>query len=100
MENIQINIKDGIKLHIIPIYTNAPSPIPKKPAIYARSININLETLIWNPNPKSGTAKEAIPVIATIIINIGLTTLALTAAWPKTSAPTIPYSRAYRRWNS
>jgi len=38
--------------------------------------------------------------MATIIINIGLTMPALTAACPKTSAPTIPYSRAYRRWNS
>ena len=35
-------------------------------------------------------AKEAIPVIATIIIKIGLTIPALTAACPKTKAPTIP----------
>ena len=34
--------------------------------------------------------KDAIPVIATIIINIGLTIPALTAACPSTSAPTIP----------
>ena len=44
----------------------------------------------WNPNEKSGIANEAIPVMATIIINIGLTILALTAACPKTNAPTIP----------
>ena len=35
-------------------------------------------------------AKEAIAVIATIIIKIGLTIFALTAACPKTNAPTIP----------
>ena len=35
-------------------------------------------------------AKELIPVIATIMINIGLTIPALTAAWPRTMAPTIP----------
>ena len=34
--------------------------------------------------------KELIPVIATIMINIGLTIPALTAAWPRTMAPTIP----------
>lgn len=34
--------------------------------------------------------KDAIPVIATIIINMGLTIPALTAACPSTSAPTIP----------
>lgn len=35
-------------------------------------------------------AKDAIPVIATTMIKIGLTILALTAACPKTKAPTIP----------
>ena len=34
--------------------------------------------------------KELIPVIATIMINIELTIPALTAAWPRTMAPTIP----------
>ncbi len=34
--------------------------------------------------------KDAIPVIATTMIKIGLTILALTAACPKTKAPTIP----------
>lgn len=43
-----------------------------------------------NPKEKSGMAKEHIPVIATIIIKIGLTIFALTAASPSTSAPTIP----------
>ena len=35
-------------------------------------------------------AKDAIPVIATTMIKIGLTISALTAACPKTKAPTIP----------
>jgi hypothetical protein len=39
---------------------------------------------------KSGIANELIPVIATIIINIGLTMPALTAACPKINPPTIP----------
>ena len=36
---------------------------------------------------KSGMLKEQIAVIATIIINIGLTKLALTAASPKIKPP-------------
>ena len=36
--------------------------------------------------------KDDIAVMATIIIKIGLTIPALTAASPITSAPTIPYS--------
>ena len=72
------------------MYTSNPNPSPKNPDIYAKAINKNLEILKWNPNEKSGIAKEAIPVIAIIIIKIGLTILALTAAWPRTKAPTIP----------
>jgi len=53
-------------------------------------MNRNLKTLNEKPREKSGTAKEQIPVIATIIINIGLTKLALTAASPNIRAPTIP----------
>ena len=85
---------------MIEIQTNNPREMPKNPAIKPSSINKNLKYLKWNPKEQSGIAKEAIPVMATIIINIGLTMPALTAACPKTSAPTIPYSRAYRRWNS
>ena len=43
----------------------------------------NLKTLNVKPNEKSGIAKEDIAVIATIIIKIGLTKFALTAASPK-----------------
>ena len=49
-----------------------------------------MKYLKWKPKEKSGIAKEAIPVIATIIIRIGLTIPALTAACPNTNAPTIP----------
>ena len=40
--------------------------------------------------------KEAIPVIATIIIRVGLTIPALTAASPKIRAPTIPIEEPIR----
>ena len=75
---------------IIEIYTNKPKLIPKKPAIYPSKINKNLNNLKWKPKEKSGIADEAIAVIATIIIRVGLTILALTAASPITNAPTIP----------
>ena len=81
------------------IYINKPSEIPKNPAINPSKINKNLKYLKWKPKEKSGIAKEAIPVIATMIIKIGLTIPALTAACPKTKAPTIPYRRSYRRRN-
>ena len=42
----------------------------------------NLYILNVNPSEKSGIAKEQIAVIATIIIKIGLTRFALTAASP------------------
>ncbi len=45
-------------------------------------------------------AKEAIPVIATTIIKIGLTIPALTAACPKTKAPTMPNGRSNSRRDS
>ena len=64
--------------------------MPKKPEIKPRSKKINLITRIWKPNEKSGMANDAIPVIATTIIKIGLTILAETAACPSTKAPTIP----------
>ena len=64
--------------------------MPKNPAIKPSKIKANRKYLKWNPKEKSGMAKEAIPVIATTIIKIGLTIPALTAACPKTKAPTIP----------
>ena len=45
-------------------------------------------------------AKEAMAVIATIIIKIGLTIPAETAACPKTKAPTIPIVGPNRRRHS
>ena len=55
------------------IYINNPKLIPKNPAINPNKIKANLKYLKWKPNEKSGIAKDAIPVIATIIIKIGLT---------------------------
>ena len=60
-----------------------PAAIPKNPATNAKIIYKNLYILKVNPIEKSGIAKEQIPVIATIIINIGLTKFALTAASPQ-----------------
>lgn len=91
---------NDFKLQIIDIYINKPNEIPKKPAIYPSKINRNLKYLKWKPKVKSGMAKEEMAVIATIIIKIGLTIPALTAACPKTKAPTIPNSRTNRRRNS
>ena len=62
---------------------NKPIAIPKKPAIYPKIIYINLKILNVNPREKSGIANEHIAVIATIIISIGLTKFALTAASPQ-----------------
>ncbi len=76
------------------IYTNSPKDMPKNPAIKPNKMNANLKYLKWNPNEKSGIVKDEIPVIATTIIKIGLTIPALTAASPKTNAPTIPNSRS------
>lgn len=56
--------------------------MPKKPAIYAKTIYINLKILREKPKVKSGIVKLQIPVNATIIIRIGLTILAETAASP------------------
>lgn len=97
--DIKLTPKD-FKLQRVEIYTNKPKEIPKNPAINPSNINPNLKYLKWNPKEKSGIAKDAIPVIATMIIRIGLTIPALTAAWPKTRAPTIPNSRTYRRRDS
>ena len=47
----------------------------------------NLNNLKEKLKEKSGIAKEHIPVIATIIIKIGLTRFAETAASPNTKAP-------------
>ena len=52
-------------------------------SIITEIIYKNLYILKVNPIEKSGIAKEQIPVIATIIINIGLTKFALTAASPQ-----------------
>ena len=83
-------IPKDFKSHNIEIYTNSPKLIPKNPDIYPKRINKNLKYLKWKPKEKSGIAKEDIPVRATIIIKIGHTIFALTAACPKTNAPTIP----------
>ena len=50
----------------------------------------NLQILTAKFNDKSGILNEQIAVIATIIIKIGLTKFALTAASPKINPPTIP----------
>ena len=69
---------------------NIPTPIPKKPHKDPKRIYANLVTLKWKLNEKSGIENEEIAVTAIIIINIGETILADTAASPKTKAPTIP----------
>lgn len=78
------------KLHKTVVYTNIQIPIPRNPEKKDSIRNTNLIIRKWNPKEKSGIAKEDIPVIATIIISMGLTIFALTAAWPNTNAPTIP----------
>ena len=67
----------------MPIYPNNPTEIPIKPKKVPKIIKANLNILKWNCNEKLGIAKEASAVIATIIIDIGLTKFALTAASPK-----------------
>lgn len=57
--------------------------MPKNPAIYPKIIYKNLYILKAKPREKSGIAKEQIAVMATIIIRIGLTKFALTAASPQ-----------------
>ncbi len=59
-----------------------PKAIPKNPAKYPSTIYINLKILIEKAKVKSGTVKLQIPVKAIIIIRIGLTILAETAASP------------------
>ncbi len=69
-----------------------PNAIPKNPAKYPKIIYINRNILIANLKELSGIAKEQIPEKATIIISIGLTIFAETAASPNIRAPIIPYS--------
>ena len=69
-----------------------PNAIPKNPAKYPSIIYINLNIFRENLKALSGIANEQIPAEAIIIIRIGLTILAETAASPKISAPIIPYS--------
>ncbi len=69
-----------------------PNAIPKKPAKYPKIVYINLNILIAKRNELSGIANADIPTKATIIIRIGLTILAETAASPRIRAPIIPYS--------
>jgi hypothetical protein len=76
-------------LHNNIICKNVPTAIPKKPAIYPNKIYINLHILMVKFNDKSGMLNEQIAVIATIIISMGLTRLALTAASPNIKPPTI-----------
>ncbi|MCX4303034.1 MAG: hypothetical protein OSJ66_03365 [Clostridia bacterium] len=59
-----------------------PKAIPKNPAKYPSTIYINLKILIEKAKVKSGIVKLQIPVKAIIIIRIGLTILAETAASP------------------
>ena len=59
-------------------------------------MNINLLILIVKFSEKSGILKEQIAVIATIIINMGLTRFALTAASPKIKPP--DYSNCWTNW--
>ena len=63
--------------------------MPKNPKSQPMNINPNLKSLKCNSKEKFGIAKDVKPDIATIIIEIGLTILALTAASPKTKAPTM-----------
>ena len=60
--------------------TRRPIDIPKKPAIAPRKIYTNLKILNVRFNEKFATANELMPVNATIITKIGLTTFALTIA--------------------
>lgn len=78
---------NDFKLHKRKICINIPTAIPKKPAIYPSKMKTNLLIRIVKFNEKSGILNEQIAVIATIIINIGLTKLALTAASPKIKPP-------------
>ena len=59
-----------------------PKAIPKNPAKYPKTVYINRNILIENLRELSGIANAEIPVKATIIIRIGLTILAETAASP------------------
>ena len=66
-----------------------PKAIPRKPAKYPKIVYINLNILIANLRELSGIANAEIPVKATIIINIGLTIFAETAASPNINPPSI-----------
>lgn len=70
--------------------TQIPAAIPTKPANEPNKIYANLIILKWKLREKSGIEKEHIPVKDTIIIRIGLTMLASTAACHNINAPTIP----------
>ena len=59
-------------------------------------MKINLLILIVKFSEKSGMLNEQIAVIATIIISIGLTRLALTAASPKIKPPNYTNCRTNR----
>ncbi len=72
------------------IVIKIPKLIPSEPAIYPRRININLNILTENEKEKSGIENSDTAVTATIIMRIGLTILADTAASPRIKAPTIP----------
>ena len=63
---------------------------PTIPNKYAAAIYTNFNTLRDLESDKVGVENAPIPPIDTIIINIGLTMLASTAAWPKISPPIIP----------
>ena len=75
---------------------NIPTAIPKKPAMYPSNMKTNRLILIVKFSEKSGMLNEQIAVIATIIINIGLTKFALTAASPKINPP--HYSNCWTNW--
>ena len=77
-----------------------PNAIPRNPAKYPKIVYINLNILSAKRNELSGMAKADIPTKATIIIRIGLTILAETAASPSIRAPIIPHGCTKRRWNT
>ncbi len=60
-----------------------PAESPRKPARNPSNVYIKRKILNAKLREKSGIAKDEIPVMATIIIKIGLTKFALTADSPK-----------------
>ena len=91
---------NDVAVESIQALTRSPIDIPKKPAIAPKKIYTHRRIRKVRFNEKFATAKELIPVRATIITKIGLTTLALTIACPKINVPTIPSVGPHRSWGS